>query len=175
MKKNDAHYRSWPAGRDYIRSDACEFPQRLKDMLIEIDERSDEIFARIESLPLVLCHRDFWSANLIHAGGTIALIDWDTAGWGRAGEDLASLIADETDPEHMVEYYRRCVPAYHKGFSEEAQIPYIEDHCVYEMILLVFGYRLVGSYLRAEDDRGKKNAVRALEKIHEMKSVGSKS
>ncbi|OWR32134.1 aminoglycoside phosphotransferase [Saccharibacillus sp. O23] len=170
MKKTYLHYRSWPVVHDYIRSEECELPRHLSGMMIEIDAHSDEIFARIESLPLVLCHRDFWSTNLIYADGKIRLIDWDTAGWGYPGEDLASLIADETDPAQMVDYYRRCVPAYHRAFAEQAQIPYIEDDCVYEMILIVFGYRLIESYLHSEDERDKQLAVRTLESIYAMKN-----
>lgn len=60
-------------------------------MRIDIDEQADEIFASIEKLRLVLCHRDFWVTNLIYAEGNIALIDWDTSGWSYLGEDLASL------------------------------------------------------------------------------------
>ncbi len=51
-----------------------------------------------------LISSDFWVTNLIYADGTLALIDWDTSGWGYLGEDLASLIADEADIDHMVEY-----------------------------------------------------------------------
>lgn len=170
MKKTYLHYRSWPVVYDYIRSEDCEFPQHVRQMLIDIDEQADEIFARIEKLQLVLCHRDFWVTNLIYADGKIALIDWDTTGWGYLGEDLASLIADEADMDHMVEYYRRCVPAYYKGFSEYTDISPIADHCVYEMILLVFGYRLVEGYLHAEDDDEKTNHMQTLQKIHEMKT-----
>lgn len=124
---------------------------------------------RIEKLPLLLCHRDFWVTNLICADGKIVLIDWDTSGWGYLGEDLASLIADEADIDHMIEYYQRCVPAYYKGFSEYADISHISDHSVYEMILLVFGYRLVERYLHTEAKDQKKEHVRTLQKIHKMK------
>ncbi|GGH15479.1 aminoglycoside phosphotransferase family protein [Paenibacillus segetis] len=170
MKNTYLHYRSWPVVYDYIRSENCEFPQYVRQMLIDIDEHTDEILARIEKLPLVLCHRDFWVTNLIYADGKIALIDWDTSGWGYLGEDLASLIADEADIDHMVEYYQRCVPAYYKGFSEYADVSPIADHCVYELILLVFGYRLVEGYLHKEDDDEKMKCVHMLQKIYEMNS-----
>ncbi len=169
MHKNYWHYRSWPFVHDYIRSAECRFPQHLIDMLITIDEQADEIFARIRSLPLILCHRDFWSTNLIYADGKITLIDWDTAGWGYPGEDLASLIADETDPAQMVEYFRRCVPAYIRGFAEHAGELRLEKERVYEMILLIFGYRLVESYLHAEEAQDQEIVLRVLESIHEMK------
>ncbi|WP_054957289.1 aminoglycoside phosphotransferase family protein [Paenibacillus dakarensis] len=168
MKKTYLHYRSRPVVYDYIRSEGCELPLHVRKMLINFDEHADKILVRIEKLPLVLCHRDFWVTNLIYADGKIALIDWDTSGWGYLGEDLASLIADEADIDHMVEYYQRCVPAYYKGFSEYADVSPIADHCVYEMILLGFGYRLVEWYLHTEDDDQKRNHVLTLQKIYEM-------
>lgn len=170
MKNTYLHYRSWPVVYDYIRSEDCEFPQHVRQMLIDIDEHADEIFARIEKLPLVLCHRDFWVTNLIYAEGKIVLIDWDTCGWGYLGEDLASLIADEADTDHMVEYYQRCVPAYYKGFSDHADVTTIANHCVYELILLVFGYRLVEWYLHTEEHDEKAKHVDTLQKIYEMKT-----
>jgi Phosphotransferase enzyme family len=171
MKNSYLHYRSWPVVYDYIRSKDCELPQHVQQMLIDIDEQIDEILTRIEKLPLVLCHRDFWVTNLIYAKGKIALIDWDTSGWGYLGEDLASLIADEADINNMVEYYQRCVPAYYKGFSEYVNVFHISDHCVYEMIILLFGYRLVEWYLYREDDDEKAKHVLTLQKIYEMKNL----
>ncbi|WP_172195926.1 aminoglycoside phosphotransferase family protein [Saccharibacillus qingshengii] len=171
MKNTYLHYRSWPVVYDYIRSEACAFPQPIRQMLIGIDEHSDKIFARLGRLPVVLCHRDFWMTNLIHADGTLALIDWDTAGWGYMGEDLASLIADETDIDRMTEYYRRCVPAYYRGFAEYAEIPPTADPCVYEMILLVFGYRLVEGYLHTPDEQRKDEIIRTLQQIYGMKDI----
>ena len=171
MKNTYLHYRSWPVVYDYIRSEDCKFPQHVRQMLIDIDEHADEILARIEQLPLLLCHRDFWVNNLIYADGYIALIDWDTSGWGYLGEDLASLIADEDEADiDMVECYQRCVPAYYKGFSEYADAPPVADHCVYELILLVFGYRIVERYLHTEDDDEKTKLVHKLQKIYEMKT-----
>lgn len=171
------HYRSWNRVYDYIRSDDCEIPKHLCKMLIDIDENADELFNRIEKLPIVLCHRDFWVANIFYSDGTIILIDWDTTGWGYLGEDLASLIADEADIEHMVEYYRRCIPAYYKSFSEHADISHITDNCVYEMILLMFGYRLVERYMNAgsgtklqENDDERMLNIHIMQKIYEMKS-----
>ncbi|WP_339222102.1 aminoglycoside phosphotransferase family protein [Paenibacillus sp. FSL H8-0332] len=172
MKNTYLHYRSWPVVYDYIRSEECEFPQHIRQMLIDIDEHSDGIFARIESLPLVLCHRDFWVTNIIYSGGTIALIDWDTSGWGYLGEDIASLIADEVDLDHMIEYYQRCVPAYYGGFAEYAgEIAPLANHCVYEFILLVFGYRMVEGYLHADSDDKKTECLDTLEKVYELKSL----
>lgn len=177
MKDIYVHYRSWNRVYDYIRSDDCGIPKHLCNMLIDIDESADEIFSRIEKLPIVLCHRDFWVTNIIDSDGNIILIDWDTTGWGYLGEDMASLIADEADTEHMVEYYHRCIPAYYKGFSEQADTSHITDNCVYEMILLLFGYRLVEWYMNAgsgdklqETDNKSMLHIRTLQKIFEIKN-----
>lgn len=176
MKNFYLRYRSWKRVYDYIRSDDCEIPTHLCLMLIDIDENAEEIFNRIEKLPIVLCHRDFWVENIFHSDGKTFLMDWDTAGWGYIGEDLASLIADEADVENMVEYYHRCIPAYYKGFSEHAYITHITDNCVYEMILLMFGYRLVEWYLDAGEENDLQEAddertlhIHTLQKIYEMR------
>jgi len=165
------HYRSWKKVYDYIRSDDCEIPKHICEMLIDIDDNSDEVWNRIEKLPVVLCHRDFWVTNIFYSNGKIALIDWDTTGWGYLGEDIASLIADEADVNHMVEYFQRCVPAYYKGFSEYADISHITDHCVRELILVLFGYRLVEWYLNAESDEEKMLQINTLQKVYEMREI----
>ena len=172
------HYRSWKKVYDYIRSNDCEIPKHICKMLIEIDDNSDEVWSRIEKLPIVLCHRDFWVTNIFYSDGKIALIDWDTTGWGYFGEDIASLIADEADVDQMVEYFKRCVPAYYKGFSEYADISHITDHCVHELILVMFGYRLVEWYLNAssgnklqETDDEKTLHLNTLQRIYEMRDI----
>ena len=171
MKNYYLHYRSWNVLYDYIRSDDCEIPKHLCKMLIDLDNNADEIFSRIEKLPIVLCHRDFWVANIFYSDSKIVLIDWDTAGWGYMGEDIASLITDEADICHMIEYYQKCVPAYYRGFSEYADVARISDHCIYELILAMFGYRLVEWYKFAKSPEDKSLHLNTLQKIHEMRNV----
>ena len=171
MKNTYLHYRSWPVVYDYIRSEDCAFPKHISQMLIDVDENSDEILARIEKLPIVLCHRDFWVNNLIYSDGKFAIIDWDMSGWGYLGEDIASLIADEANLDHIVENYQRCVFAYYKGFSEYADAPSIAESCIYELILLMFGYKWIEYYLHTDDDDEKKNYIKTFEKIYELKTV----
>ena len=163
---------------DYIRSDGCALPMHIREMLIAADDGADDIFRRLEALPIVFCHRDFWVANIFCADDTatenakITLIDWDTSGWGYLGEDLASLIADEADVGCMVENYRRTVAAYYGGFSEYADISAVTDDCVYEMILLTFGFRIVEWYIDASSrgDAGEMELnFNTLQKIYEMK------
>ena len=164
-------YRLWPEVYDYIRSNDCELPRELCKMLIDIDEQADEIFLHIEKLPIVLCHRDFWVTNILCTPERIILIDWDTAGRGFFGEDIASLIADDADVIHMVENFKTCIPAYYKGFSEYADISQIKDNCVYEIILLMYGYRTVEGYKFAETSDEKALCLSTLQKIYEIKEM----
>ena len=164
-------YRSWNVVYDYIRSDDCDIPKHLCQMLIDIDNNADEIFSRIEKLPIVFCHRDFWVANILCSDNKIVLIDWDTAGWGYMGEDIASLIADEADVCDMVGYYQKCIPAYYRGFSEYADVSHISDHCIRELILMMFGYRLVEWYKFAESPEDRILHINTLQKIYELRNL----
>jgi hypothetical protein len=168
LKNYYLYCRSNSEAYHYIRSGHCEIPKHLCQMLIDIDENSDGVWERIEKLPVVLCHRDFWVTNIFYKDGNIFLIDWDTAGWGFLGEDIKSLVADEADVDHMVEYYQKCVPAYYKGFSEYVDVSHIYDDCIYEMILVNIGYRLVEWYMNADSPVIKAQQIKALQKIHEM-------
>ena len=68
----------------------------------------------------------------------------------------------------MVEYYRKCVPAYYKGFSEYADMSHITDNCIREMILVNFGYRLVEWTINAKSPQDKALNIDTLQKIYEM-------
>ena len=165
MKKFYHYYRSWPEVYDYIRSSDCDLPIHLCEMMINLDARSEEIFAQIETLPVVLSHRDFWVTNIFYVGGKIVLIDWDTSGWGYLGEDIACLVADEADVEHIVEYYERCAAAYYKGFYEVAPCPVNTRSFIKEMILFKFGYRTVADYKFKKTKEAKAIAMATLQKI----------
>ena len=170
MKDRWQNIRSWQQLRDYIRSDGSGLPAHLRHMLTEAEAGAEGIWQRIEKLPIVLCHRDFWVTNIFSAGGSTILIDWDTAGWGRMGEDIASLIADEADVRQMPEYYRRCVPAYYKGFSEYADVSHITDHCIRDMMLMNFGFRLAAWHMTAETAEEKTLQADTLQMIYEIRN-----
>ncbi|WP_420111592.1 aminoglycoside phosphotransferase family protein [Pseudactinotalea sp.] len=166
-------YRAWPRVHEAVRSPDSEIPAHLRRMVTVFDASADAALARISQLPLVLCHRDFWVANLIDADGGIVLLDWDTTGWGYLGEDLASLLADEADVPRMLELYHRCVPAYYAGFAEFVDVSVVVDDCVVELILLLFGYRLVEWYLDAASAEERAEHVAALEQIFLMQSAAT--
>ncbi len=152
----------------YLRSTGCDIPEHLKQLLIDIDDRKDEIFAKLKALPVVLSHRDFWIENIFFSNGHIRLIDWDTTGWGFLGEDIASLIVDEMDAEKFEENYHRLVPAYLKGLSEYMDVPAVNETCILEMILIKFGYRMMQEYMFTESSDEGVWGINALQKLYVM-------
>lgn len=156
---------------NYLRSAEYDIPEHLKKMLINVDDNREAIFQKIERLPVVFCHCDFWIENILWTNGKIILIDWDCAGWGYTGEDIASLIADDTETGNLHEYYRRLIPAYNKGISQYSDIPPVENHTIWEMIVLKFGYRIVQTYMFTASDKVKAESIERLQKIYEMRDI----
>ena len=156
---------------NYLRSAECKITEHLKQMLIEIDDNRDEIFKQISTLPVTLCHRDFWIENIFYTNGIITAIDWDRVGWGYIGEDIASLIADDTETEKLHEYFRKLIPAYCKSLSAYIDIPRNINDIIWKMMLLKFGYRTVSDYMFASSDDIKEKCIYRLQKTYEMKDM----
>ncbi len=152
----------------WLRSCDCTLPSQLKAMLMDAQAQSNQILQKLSSLPQVLCHRDYWTENIIAQSGGIIVIDWDCAGVGCIGEDIASLIADETEASQITTYYQTLVPAYCRGLSEYGKYPPREALPIREMILLKFGYRFVQQVMFAKSPQPKAEAIRALEAIYGM-------
>lgn len=164
-------YAAWPEMHEYIRSETCDLPKHICRMFIDSDERAMETWGAIEKLPLVLSHRDYWITNIFYVNEQIRLIDWDTTGWGFIGEDIASLIIDETTPNKIIEYYNTCVPAYVEGLSEFIDMTEYSDLYIYEQMLLFFGYRMVEDFKYTKSEEMKQYCLDVLEKLYELKTI----
>lgn len=171
MKREFSQWTPETAEYRYLHSDACALPEPLRETLIRTQREADGLFAAMECLPVVLCHRDFWLENIFLSDKGIRLIDWDTAGWGYIGEDLASLIADDTDADLLDETIQKLVPAYYKGLSEEMDLGAVGDFCLREMILIKFGYRMLQAFMVSPSPDVKARQVAALRKIDGMKDT----
>ena len=145
-------------------------PEHLKKMLTDIDDNINEIFNNIKRLPVILTHRDFWTTNIFYSNGKIKLIDWDGVGWGYMGEDIVSLIVDDTATENLHEYYSRLVPAYYNGISEYMDISPIDNFYIKEMILIKYGYRILQGHMFTESVEEKNKVIERLRKIYGEKS-----
>jgi thiamine kinase-like enzyme len=154
-----------------LRSPECGIPEHLKRMLTDIDDNREAVFNNLKRLPVVLCHRDFWTENIFLSDGRIRLIDWDCAGWGYLGEDIASLIFDDIKTEKLHEYFRRLIPAYCSGFSEYTDVLWDLNKYIPNFILIIFGYRLVQRYIFSESPEVKEEQIERLQKIYEMRDL----
>ena len=155
----------------YLRSSDCKLPRHLQYMLIELQGDADSIFQAMAQLPLVLCHRDYWTENIFVSDGRVIAIDWDCAGFGVPGEDISSLIADETPAGQIGAYYRQLLPAYDQGLRTGLTLPPMEALPIREMILFKFGYRFLQQLMFSSTQRLKDEAVQALEKIHALPAM----
>ncbi|MFH1879351.1 MAG: aminoglycoside phosphotransferase family protein [Bacillota bacterium] len=165
MQRDYAQWSPDTVEYQYLRSARCALPEHLKRLLIDTQSRSEAIFEDLRRLPQALCHRDYWTENIFVQNGGVIAIDWDCAGWGAIGEDIASLIADETEASQIGAYYKRLVPAYCAGLREGMELPPMEAIPIREMILIKFGYRLLQQVMFAESPQPIAEAIRALEQI----------
>lgn len=153
----------------YLRSEAFNVPEHLKQMLIEIDNTKEAVLEKMKCLPIVLYHGDFHDGNVFLRDGQVILYDWGHfAGLGYLGEDIANLISDNDDFELWGKYYRRFVPAYLRAFSEYADISEIKDFFIREMIILNYGYDIVQNYMNTQKQEEKEKQIIALQKIYDM-------
>ncbi|HSK68769.1 MAG TPA: phosphotransferase [Candidatus Limnocylindria bacterium] len=151
-----------------LRSPACGIPAHIRGMIEGLDGMQEAVFSRLARQPIVLCHRDFWTENIFYSEASVALIDWDTAGWGYAGEDVASLIFDETDPDKYIELNRRMVPAYANGLGlPDSALPHLRQD-VLTMALMKFGYRMVQRVAFAQEPEEKAAGIAALQAFYDL-------
>ncbi len=99
------------------------------------------------------------------------MIDWDEAGFGYLGEDIARLIADDTETDCLHEYYRRLIPAYYRGISQYLDLFSSENNYIWEMIVLKFGYRVMQEYMFSDLPEVKQESVDRLQKIYEIRDI----
>jgi hypothetical protein len=165
LRKND-----WNDGFSityhYIRSIECDLPMHLKQMIIELDESIETKLSRLSKLPLVITHRDFWIENIFYRDGTIHLIDWDCIGTGYFGEDIASLIADDTPTTCLETWIKPLLTSYKKGLFARKDASMLEIRDVAIMILMKYGYRLVDNYWFSDSLDEKKDIVERLSIFH---------
>lgn len=69
----------------------------------ELREALGELCARLGAGPLVPCHRDYMARNLVPAGETVAVIDFQDLRLGPPAYDLASLLNDSFFPDPTLE------------------------------------------------------------------------
>jgi thiamine kinase-like enzyme len=170
MKAEFLRYIGWQELLNKMSAEDSVLPKHLCEMLFNIKDNREAVFERFGKLPVVLCHRDYWVTNIFHTDETVFAIDWDTAGWGYLGEDISSLVADDADVTRMVEHFRICVPEYYRGFNEHARAD-VRNNRVYELILLMFAYRIAENHMGAKCLNEKRTHADTLQRIYEIGEI----
>ena len=93
------------------------YDSELADPLGRVWAEREAIFAALERMPKSLCHHDFCYGNLLarslpDGSDQTVVLDWQYAGYGQIGSDIAGLIADSSvcpvrrkaaEPEELTE------------------------------------------------------------------------
>lgn len=122
----DLHARPTLALPTMTVADAVQTAELITHLLPDLAPVVDEILARLDrtpesSSPLVAGHGDLSADQfLITPGGRPGLLDWDRAGCGEAGHDLANLVASTTDG-----HFGRAVLA---GYARVRPLPDLQRH-----------------------------------------------
>jgi len=86
------------------------FPIEVRERLLSLWERKDGFFASLEGPLNTFCHLDADRRNLFTTkGGALIAADWEFAGWGALGEEIAplfvvSLVRFQADPGKAKEF-----------------------------------------------------------------------
>lgn len=67
------------------------FSIALRERLRKFVDARSELYEILASIPVTLCHNDFWTRNLFGDAAAISIIDWSFVGTGPLGSDLANL------------------------------------------------------------------------------------
>jgi thiamine kinase-like enzyme len=96
------------------------FSPGLRDGLVRLHARRENLLGLMEELPRTVCHLDVWHNNLVRrAGGGIAFLDWAFTGDGAVGEDVGNLILNWLVPyDELVELDARLTAAYLSGLRQ---------------------------------------------------------
>jgi thiamine kinase-like enzyme len=75
-----------------------DFPDELRNTLNDYATRAESLLDTLDKLPLTLCQGDLYHDNFIFKPGLngtdIYVIDWDSAGYGRMGEDAVDVLME---------------------------------------------------------------------------------
>lgn len=84
------------ASIDWLLKDASKqnISDDMKHDVLEVWNNRDSFMKHLLMLPSTLCHRDFNYENVFVRDDKVKIIDWDTAGIGVLGEDIADFTCE---------------------------------------------------------------------------------
>jgi thiamine kinase-like enzyme len=85
----------------------------------QVDAAADRIAAALGERPVAPCHNDLLTANFLHDGSRLRILDWEYAGMGDPYFDLANLAANN---EFTEDDEARLLAAYHGAPARPRQL-----------------------------------------------------
>ena len=158
----------WGRMRKPLQTPINGFPEDLRHALSESAARAEALLRSLDALPVTLCQGDVHHDNLIFKetarGPEVYLIDWDSAGYGRMGEDAVDLLMEafvysSRDVSLLPDFRRRILQGYCAGV-QKGGVPFeMEDALVRNVFVLAWGFRIADLYLYYKDEKPKARCV----------------
>jgi len=158
------YLRGFPAARssfdlwwNRVKKPLCRpmlgFSKKLRTVLNEYAARAGTLLEAFDSLPTTLCQGDVHNDNLIIRGSEVYLIDWDSAGYGRMGEDAVDMLAEvfvysDADISLLPEFRRRIAEGYCRGARGGGMELRLDDRLVRDIFALAWGFRVADRFLQ---------------------------
>lgn len=163
---------------EVLKKPISGFPDKIREILNQYAENSNNFLASFKSLPLTLCQGDVHHDNLIfkpeNDGFDIYLLDWDSSGYGYMGEDAIDLLLEaflytKRDVSLMNEYKHKILSSYYTGAKKSRMDYFLDDKLITDIFAYSWGFRVTSHYLYYKTDDLKKRCVDILNVMFGLK------
>jgi tRNA A-37 threonylcarbamoyl transferase component Bud32 len=146
----------WRYMREPLSAGIDGFPDEVRQTLNDYAVRADALLDSFDNLPITLCQGDVHHDNLIFRetpdGPDIYLIDWDSAGYGRMGEDAVDVLMEafvySSRPVSLLpDFRRRILEGYCRGAREHGVDLAMSNDQARDTFALAWGFRIACDYL----------------------------
>ena len=165
----------WGRTKKALGTEIKDFPAELRNTLNDYATRADSLLDALDNLPLTLCQGDFYHDNFIFKSGLngtdIYVIDWDSAGYGRMGEDAVDVLMEafvysDRDVSLMPDFKKCIIDGYLRGVKRGGLEFMMDDTLVRDIFALAWGFRITDHYLGHlyhKDEQAQKRCIAILQ------------
>lgn len=164
----------WNRVKSYLDQPMDGFPDELRHILNDYAARAPDLLASFDALPETLCQGDVHHDNMIlrqSEGETdVYLIDWDSAGYGRMGEDaidmlMEAFIYSHRDPSLLPMFKEKIMEGYCKGAKKGGLTLILDDALIRDITALSWGFRMADRFLYCKDQPSRTRVVHMLRSV----------
>ena len=158
----------WNRMKSPLNQSMDGFPDELRHILNDYAVRAPDLLASFNALPETLCQGDVHHDNMIlrqSEGETdVYLIDWDSAGYGRMGEDAIDMLMEafvysHRDPSLLPRFQEKIIEGYCKGAKKGGVALTLGDALIRDIITLAWGFRMADRFLHCKEQPLRKRIV----------------